>query len=178
MIRKTLMIAAGLLGLIVLVATPASAGDPYTPMNATATVNPDNSVTLTGDNCPPNAPVTYVVRRGSANNSGNSAIVDQGGGTSNADGAFSITTNPLSNGRYNLTVTCGGESAVLGVQIGPVQSSAGGKPAQQAGVGNLAETGSESIPMARLGMILVATGGVAVYAAKKRQGRRAAFINA
>lgn len=181
MIRKMMLLAAGAVLGVLLFASPALAGgDGYTPMNVTATVNSDGTVTLTGDNCPPNSPVTYVVRRGAVQSIrsapiGNTPIIDEGAGTSDDSGSFSFDTNTLPNGRFNITVTCGGQASVLSAQIGAAQSGGQGN----VGGGNLATTGSDSsIPLARLGVILVATGGVALYAAKKRKGRRAAFVNA
>ena len=269
MTRKLLLLAAGIFMAIGFAATPALAGgDQYAPTNVDGTVNDDDSVTVTGENCPPNSTVEWRVNRGAK---GQGPEVDSGTTTADEDGNFSFTTKPLPNGRYLITVTCGGDSAVLGVNVnqgnpritatpnpnnsgrltgqnfdpnsgydytvtpagaqgirgsigqtaqpvdtgsgttdangsfrtntdilGPgrydvvVESegltastvlvipaaAAGGGNGNQGG-GNLATTGSDgSIPLARLGVILVASGGVAVYAGKKRQGRRAAFINA
>lgn len=267
MIRKMMMLAAGVLLGFAAFATPALAGgDGYTPTNVVADVNDDNTVTITGDNCPPNSPVTYEVTRGA---SGNGPVVDSGSGTTDENGAFELTTAELPNGRFTITVTCGDDEVVLSAVINrgnpriqarpnpnqsghltgqefapdsdytytvtpagaqgitgslgqaaqpvdtgsgtiesdgtferdtavvgpgrfdvvvtsdgisastvlvvPVAGAAGGNN----GGGNLATTGADSsIPLARLGVILVATGGVALYAAKKRQGRRAAFVNA
>ena len=185
MIRKMFMLTAGMLLGFAALASPASAGgDGYTPMNVVADVNDDNTVTLTGDNCPPGGQVDYVVRRGATQSfrqpavpTGNTPVVDSGSGTADDSGSFEITTNPLPNGRFNITVTCGGQESVLSASINAGQG--GGSGGENAGGGNLATTGSDgSIPLARLGVILVATGGVALYAGKKRQGRRAAFVNA
>lgn len=187
MIRKMMMLTAGMLLGFAAFATPASAGgDGYTPMNVVADTNDNNSVTLTGDNCAPGAPVGYEVRRGAVQSFrqpaaplGNTPIVDSGTGTADESGSFSTTTNPLPNGQFNITVTCGGDASVLGVSINSGQGNAGGGNNAGGGGAQLAETGSDgSIPMARLGVILVAAGGVALYAGKKRQGRRAAFVDA
>ncbi|MDE0804151.1 MAG: hypothetical protein OSA99_12595 [Acidimicrobiales bacterium] len=267
MIRKMMMLAAGMLLGFAAFATPALAGgDGYTPTNVTAGVNADNSVTITGDNCPPDSPVSYTVNRGA---SGSGTQVDSGSGTTDASGSFSLTTAALPNGSFAITVTCGDDSAVLNavinqgnprIQASPNPNQSGhltgqeftpgadytytvtpagaqgitgsiGQAAQPVDTGSgtiaadgtferdtaivgpgrfdvvvtsdgisastvlvvpaaaaggntgggeqLAETGSDgSVPMARLGVILVATGGVALYAGKKRQGRRAAFVNA
>ncbi len=174
MMQKVMLLAVCALAALGLMAGPALAGgEGYTPLDVVATPNPDGTVTLTGSNCAPNETVTYVVRRGSANNSGRTPIIDQGSGTAGADGSFVLTTNQLPNGRHNITVTCGDQTQVLTASINRGQGSAA------AGTGsNLASTGSNSsIPMARLGIVLVATGGLAVYAAKKRRGHQAAFAS-
>ncbi len=265
MIRRMLLLVTALTLGLVSMAPPAQAGgDGYTPTNVTAEVNDDNSITLAGENCPPNAPVTYTVDRGA---SGAGPEVDAGNGTTDAAGAFTLTTAVLPNGRFSITVTCGGDSVVLSavinrgnprIQARPNANQSGhltgqefapdsdftftvtpagaqgvrgaiGQAAQPVATGSgtisadgtfardtavvgvgrydvvvtsdgisastvlvvpaaaaggtggddLASTGANgSIPMARLGIILVATGGVALYAGKKRQGRRAAFVNA
>ncbi|WP_436792505.1 hypothetical protein [Actinospongicola halichondriae] len=177
MMKKMTSFVAVALCAIGLFAAPAIAGgvdadDDYTPLVVDVVVNPDGSLTLSGDNCPPNTTVEYVIRRGAASSFrqpaapiGNTPIVDQGSGQADENGDFEIVTAVLSKGRFNITVTCGDKTATLSVNT--ARSS------------DLATTGSNnSIPLVRLGMILVAIGGIAVYAAKKRQGRRAAFVNA
>ena len=80
----------------------------------------------------------------------------------------------------------GAKERLLVVESGGLQAStvlvvpAGAAGGGQGKGGDLASTGGGdgSIPLARLGVILVASGGVALYAGKKRQGRRAAFVNA
>lgn len=176
MTRKLLTLAAGLFMVLGFLAAPAQAqtDDGYTPTVGGTTENSDGSVTVSITNCPPNIPYTYVVRRGA---SGRGPVLDSGGGNTGPTGNFTFTTAPLPNGRHTITVTCGDDSVVLSVNISRGQGVGAGTGNQAAG--NLATTGSDgSIPLARLGVILVASGGVALYAGKKRQGRRAAFINA
>lgn len=268
MTRKLLLLAAGIFMAVGFAAAPALAGgDQYAPTNLDGSVNDDDSVTVTGENCPPGSTVEWRVNRGA---SGNGPEVDSGSTTADDDGNFSFTTDPLPNGRYLITVTCGDDSAVLGVNVnagnpritatpnpnasarltgqnfdpntpytyevrragaqgfagsirqtgelvdsgsgdtdgngsfvrntaivgpgrydvvvesGGLQAStvlvvpAGAAGGGQGKGGDLASTGGGdgSIPLARLGVILVASGGVALYAGKKRQGRRAAFVNA
>ena len=143
----------------------AGGGNGYEPTDVQAQVNDDGSVTVTGENCPPNSNVHYVVRRGAPPAKGGQ-VMDEGDTTSDADGHFEFTTDPLPNGQYTIEVTCGGNTTVLGVNINRGQ---GRGP-------DLPRTGDDtSIPLARLAAVLLATGGVSLYAAKKRQNRRSAF---
>lgn len=137
-------------------------------------VNEDGSVTVTGENCPPNSTGTYEVRRGSRQGQG--PVVDSGTFQTDDEGRFQFRTKPLPDGRYTIAVTCGGETTVLSVVIGNGAAPGGPRPrpAVDARGGSLATTGTDSAePLARLGVLLVAAGGLAVYAAKKRTGRRA-----
>jgi LPXTG-motif cell wall-anchored protein len=177
MTRKLLMLAAGTLMAMGFLASPALAqaeDDGYTPTVGDSTENNDGSVTVDITNCPPNIEYTYRVNRGA---SGRGPLLDSGSGNTGPTGDFTFTTAPLPNGRHTITVTCGDDTVVLGVNISRGQGAGAGTGNQ--GAGALPTTGSDnSIPLARLGVILVASGGVALYAGKKRQGRRAAFVNA
>jgi hypothetical protein len=175
--RRMMIIGAVLFAALTLaMAAPAHAQDEapseYDNVAGDSEVNDDGSVTVTGENCPPNSTVTYEVESTSGSNQGE--IVDSGSTTADADGEYEFTTDPLPNGRYEIRVTCGGETTVLAVNVNRGQATAPGRSA----AGALPTTGTDSsIPLARLGVILVASGGVAMYAAKKRNGRRAAFIS-
>ena len=153
-----------------------NAGNP----RITATPNPNNSGRLTGQNFDPNSGYDYTVTpagaQGIRGSIGQTAQpVDTGSGTTDANGSFRTNTDILGPGRYDVVVESEGLTAST-VLVIPAAAAGGG----QGKGGNLASTGGGdgSIPLARLGVILVASGGVAVYAGKKRQGRRAAFINA
>ena len=174
-IRRILFACACLLVLTMGTAV-AGTGSGYEPTDVQAEVNDDGSVTVTGENCPPNSNVHYVVRKGPPP-SPDGEVVDEGDTTSDADGHFEFTTDPLPNGEYTIEVTCGGNSTVLGVTVNRGTGGGnGGNPPAGGGGTDLPRTGDDtSIPLARLAAVLLATGGVALYAAKKRQNRRSAF---
>ena len=179
MLKKFMLICAVVCAAAVFVATPAGAqdgpdnGDTYVASDTDANVNDDGSVTITGENCPPGGPVTFAVVSRSGQNSGQQ--VDSGETTADADGSFAFTTDPLPNGRYDVEVTCGGDTTVLSVNVNRGQATAGAAPGRS---GALPRTGTDSsLPLARFGIVLVAAGGVALYAAKKRHDRRADFVS-
>lgn len=150
------------------VAAPAAlaGGDGYTPTNIGVQVNGDGSLTITGENCRPNGPVSYVVRRiGDASSivarasQGIGEIVAQGTGVNDSQGRFRFDTTVLPPGRYRVEVTCGVATNSAEVRIG-------------ARTGPLASTGADStLPLVRIGAVLVASGGLAAYAAKRRRER-------
>ena len=179
MLKKLMLIGAALCAALVLLAAPAGAqtdgsdsdGDTYVAGDVVARPTEDGRITVTGENCPPGEAVTYEVVSASGSNQG--TTVTSGSTTADADGSFTFTTEQVPNGRYEVRVTCGGDTTVLSVNVNRGQATA---PGRQAGA--LPQTGTDSsVPLARLGVILVASGGVALYAAKKRNGRRAAFIS-
>ena len=181
MVRRMMLIGAVICAALALAAAPAMAQDGTQGagyednVEGDSEVNDDGSITVTGEGCPANSPVEYEVRSTSGSNSGQ--VVDSGSTTSDADGDYEFRTKPLPSGRYEITVTCGGEATVLFVNVNRGQATAPGRQAA-AGAGSLPRTGTDSsVPLARLGVILVASGGVALYAAKKRNGRRAAFLS-
>lgn len=145
----------GLAALVVaLCATPAAAGDLYTPPEVTPTVQPDGTLSATGSNCPGSAEVDYVVTDSTG------AVVERGTTTTNSVGGYTIQTEPLpgTNADYDFRVACGNEV---------LESVVGGN---QAGPAVLSDTGSDSIvPLTRAGIALIAAGGIALYVARKRR---------
>jgi LPXTG-motif cell wall-anchored protein len=158
MIRRILLLAFMALALL---AAPVAAQDSgYAPTNVTATVQPDRNIRVTGEGCPPGSTGTYELRRGASQGQG--PVVDSGEFPVDDNGEFDFIADTDGRpGRYTITVTCGGETFVLGVTV------PGGGAA-------LPTTGSDdSLPLARAGVVLVALGGLAVYASRKRQRRSA-----
>ncbi|MFP5322545.1 MAG: LPXTG cell wall anchor domain-containing protein [Acidimicrobiia bacterium] len=170
MIRR-FVIALGLVtAAAALTLAPAGAQTYDDTVVASAGVNADGSVTVTGENCVPAEDVDYTVERTST-----STQVDAGQTTADAEGDFGFTTAPLEEDRHEITVVCGDSVTVLAVNVDTAAPVAA--PAPAAGAGALPRTGADdSVPLARLGVILVAAGGVALYGAKKRNSRRAAFL--
>ncbi len=172
MLRRSLLALGATLGALTLLAAPVGAQTDYEDTTvASASVNADGSVNVAGENCVPVETVDFTVDRTSGNDR---ARVQTGATTADAEGDFAFTTQPLSQARYEITIVCGDSVTVLGVNVNRGQATAPGR--QMAGT--LPTTGADdAVPLARLGVILVAAGGVALYGAKKRNGRRAAFLS-
>lgn len=145
-------IVAAALAVVALSAAPVAAGgEGYTPPDVETTVVPDNSIKVTGSNCPPNSDIRYVVTDASG------ATIATGTGKADSAGAYSLSTAPVPGSGNNLKVTCGNE--VLGSTIG----------GNVASPRSLSATGTNSaLPLTRLGFMLVTVGGVALYVARKR----------
>ena len=165
MFRKLLLITGLLLAVSVV---PALAGgDAYAPTNVQGAENEAGSITITGEGCPPNSEVTFVLHEG---DTVDGDVVDSGSGTSDADGNFEMTTAPVPNGTYTAEVTCGGDTFILGVTV--TDSPVGVTSPTTAT--DLPRTGSDSsIPLAQTGAGLIAIGGLIAYAAHKRRQRSA-----
>ena len=159
MLKKTLILALGLLAVL---AAPAAAGvapDGYQPPSIQGQDLGNGNVRVTGTGCPANSPISYSVRRGAP--PGNGPVILTGTATADADGNFDFVVGPLPNGQLTITVTCGSVVQVLGVNL----SSGAITPSS-----SLPRTGDDSsLPLARVGAFLVAAGGLTVYAARKRR---------
>jgi LPXTG-motif cell wall-anchored protein len=119
--------------------------------------------TITGVNFPANATVTNVF---------NSQPVGLGSAVANAAGSFTLnaTTPAVPLGTHTIVATGGGAEATTTVQVVATQAGAGGG-AQ--GAAPLPRTGTSStIPLARIGIALLAAGGLVL--AMTHRARRTA----
>lgn len=164
------MTVVGIVVGVLVLATPAGAQNtPYgaQPDSATvsdSTVAPGESTTVTAQCFQPGSTVTFTDGQGF-----NATDV------ADANGVASVTYDPPpGNGPVTVTASgtgCDGEALVLGVQITRVAGVGAG-----AGTGNrpLARTGDDtSLELGRIGIALVAAGGLTVYALRRRQLRQA-----
>ncbi|MEL7209797.1 MAG: Ig-like domain-containing protein [Actinomycetota bacterium] len=185
--KKTMLIIGVAVAALFALAVPASAGgyDPgVTPGVSTSNPAPGSSVSASGAGCAAGSDVTVTI---------DGAVV--GTGTAAADGTFDITfTAPLQPGTYVLATSCPaapqpGTTAAAATVAG---ETAGGLAACDAGTGQgaanssclltvgatttpgapggrtLPRTGGDSLPLASIGAVLVALGGLAVLVARKR----------
>lgn len=156
MIRKTLILA---LGLVALVASPAAAQ--YGSGSGSAT-NDGETITVLGEGFGAGATVDYSVEYGGD-------VVDTGETTANADGEVSFTTEVLGDGVYNITMTDGTVTVTTSTTVGAAAAPA---PAAAAGSGALPRTGDDTTStLAQVGFAAVAMGAVAVYGAKRRRAK-------
>jgi LPXTG-motif cell wall-anchored protein len=161
MVKKALAIGVVVLvGVIMAVVTsgPASAQQ-YGGCQAVlgdSTPRPGEKVTVSGTGSEPNGTVTASLASG--------PVI--GTGTADANGAFRFqATIPADQplGQISITVTCGarGGAAVLGVQITQKPGTGGG---------GTAVTGSSStIPLTKLGISLVALGGLLLALSRRKR---------
>lgn len=121
----------------------------------------DDSVTITATGCGPGE-ATFTLKDGDGN------VVDTKTATIGSDGTATVTFDGLPTSTYTATYDCPDGSQVLGNLV--VQSS-GASPTAAA----LPNTGSDAtITLARLGLLLLAAGGVAVYAGQRRSAKAGA----
>jgi LPXTG-motif cell wall-anchored protein len=173
--RALVVVGAGLLAIVMAAPAGAQTGpgdtpsDEYVEEEPIGTVNPDGSVTVLGE-CVEAETVPWEVRRGASTRG---PLVDEGTATTTED-EYQFTTDPLRNGRHTIAITCGQDVQVLGVsvtrgQAGTALPTLGGTGT----AGRLPQTGDDSArPLTQLGVGLLAAGGVAAYAAKKRRQDR------
>lgn len=126
-----------------------------------ATVNGD-SVTVTTTGCDPASSVSAELTK-------DGATVATKTGTASGTGDASIVFSGLSAGTYSAEVTCNVGGTPRTQVLGNLVVQAASATTVAAG-GALPDTGSDSsLPLARLGIVLVAAGGVAIFAGQKRR---------
>ena len=141
MIRRLLVIVFAAMAFL---AAPAF-GQDYPGPSVGAEVLGNGFVRVTGTGCPPGSDVLVEVQGGASAE-----------GVADETGAFDIdVVIGTAPGTYTITVTCGDVVQVFTVTI-PAAA-----PLPDTGAGT-------SIPMTRLGAVLVAAGGLAVYLARRR----------
>lgn len=172
MIRRVALAVATVILLLLGFASPARAGvvsDDYTPSPGVtiddSNVTPGTSVTISGSGCGPDQLVTITFL-------GETVATT----TTGADGTFSATfTVPdgTAPGTYTVSAAgCGVE--VLGITLTVREAGTpdpGGSGSGSTGSASLPRTGDETATLARVGILLVAVGGFAVYAARRRSAR-------
>jgi hypothetical protein len=175
-IRRAVLLVAALLVAGTTMASAASAGvppagdDDYTTLCSKLTVEPaapapGTDVTVSGDAASPNADIVFVL---------NGDVI--GNTTSGADRHFSGTAHIPADAT---------DGTIQAVQVGDDTDPVVGCPAQVAGVtitrtvpvepGALPATGANStLPLTRIGLGLVAAGGLLVLATQRRRSMLAA----
>ena len=159
-IRRLLTGAFGVLLACILTASVASAGGGYPSPTGTVVVRGNGIVVVEGTGCPPKSDVNITITTDA-----DGKIVGQTTVKAGDDGSFKATINTgRTTGPATVTIECGDVTQILGTTLFVT-----------AGQGsNLPRTGNDSsIPLARLGLVLVAAGGLGVYAARKRSSRNA-----
>ena len=171
MIRRALFIA---IATVALVAVPAAAQE-YDGTSATAGATADGDIAVSAEGFNPNATVNYQVDFepfGDENALGVVGgyegeialglpvalpleIVEEGTTQADAAGNVAFEVEGRGEGRYEITMTDGENTAVASAVVGDAA---------------LPNTGSDSsIPFAQIGVVLLMLGAVAVYAAKRRR---------
>jgi hypothetical protein len=162
----------------VIAATPALAqDDDYTPPEETTVIVRPGEVEIFGANCPPNTQVDVTI---TLNETGE--VVGTGQTESDDEGDFYLIVDTGdAEGPAQATIVCGDVTQVIDIMlvggpttvttVTPVPTTVptGAGP----GRGPLPRTGSDSLPLARLAVVLMTAGGLAVYASRKRATRRA-----
>jgi hypothetical protein len=143
--------------------SPTTCG--YAPPTATVTPLGNETIRVEGGCCAPKSDVVITVTLDETG-----AVIGEKTVKAANDGTFKATINIGKNvGPATVTIVCGtGTGAVTVVRGITLFRDTG------AAAANLAVTGDDtSIPLARLSVILLAAGGLAVYAARKRSSRGA-----
>lgn len=188
MLRRLLTISLTALALVLVVAPAAHAQDgngdfdpdgdercAYDTNVQVSVPSGGNALVITGTNFPPNFDADYeIYNAGTTTNP-----VQAGTVTTGPDGSFAVTSGPLTPGSfYDVLVHCSSSTLPFpNVEVPPTVNPTTGTipPTQVVRGGTLSYTGSGTVPMVRLAMVLLAAGGVAVYATRKRQRRAHSF---
>lgn len=155
MIRKALVLALLLVGVVAFAPHAEAQYQPGQPglILTPSTVTPGGSVTASGFGCVKNAPVEILI---------NGEPVGNGTASNNDQGSFSITfTAPSTPGQYSVVARCltTEVSSILSVVAAPTTTVV---------VANLPITGGESGGLVKVGLLLVAVGGLLVLAVRRR----------
>lgn len=150
---------------IVAVSGPGVAGaQDYPPASVAVDLSAlctNRAIVVTGSGFPEGTTVTVVLE---------STVVVLGTPLTDANGRFSLTAEvaPDLAGTHTVRATSGPVEAVTTlVALCPPPSQAGAPPA-----GALPRTGSDALPLSRIGIALVAIGGFALALTRRRRGAR------
>lgn len=173
-----------LLGVAVL-GSPAASAQEYPEPFLGAIVNPDNTVEVFGGGCPAGVAVDITITDDDTGELVASTTVD-----SDESGEFTAVLDAGdAEGPATVTAICGDlvqttQVVLVGAQVLPVVIDPEVPavdpptvlpgvitPATPAATGPLPRTGTDSLPLARLALVLLAAGGIAVYTARKRNLR-------
>ena len=159
MIRRVLAIAAMLLLVPATAAyaqyNPGQPGFIITPSTTTA----GSQVSFVGEGCPAGSTVTFT-----------SNGVTLASGPVGSDGKFAVPgTVPASfgPGQYTVTATCG--DVLMTNILTVVAATSGVIPGTSGTSGSLPRTGSDSMLLVRIGLGLLAAGGLVVLATRRRR---------
>ena len=159
MIRRVLAIAA------MLVLVPATAAfaqyNPGQPgfIITPSTTTPGSQVSFVGEGCPANSTVTFT-----------SDGVTLGTGTAGADGKFAVPGSvpaSFASGQYTVTAVCG--SVTMTNTLTVVATTSTTILTGTTTTGSLPTTGANSMLLVRIGLGLVALGGLTVLATRRRR---------
>ncbi|MBK5224749.1 MAG: hypothetical protein JJE52_18120 [Acidimicrobiia bacterium] len=162
--RRTTALIAATLAAVALFASPVAAQD-YDGVTTgltttTATPEPGGTIVIAGTGCAPGQTVNAFISDSPA-----------GSTTANASGAFSASiTAPTTPGQYRINAVCGTQVFGIVVNVGglgapPTQAPGG----DTGGAGELPVTGSNSLPLVKVGAVLIAAGGIAVLAVRRQR---------
>ena len=155
MTRKVLVVIAVVLGALCFASAAGAQYQPGQPglVLTPSTTTPGSPVTALGFGCGANTTVEILI---------NGVVVATGKAIDDGKGSFSIVFNaPVEPGTYTVTARCGDTlvSSILTVIAAPVPPT---EP--------LPITGSDStLSLTRLGLVLVAAGGLLVLAVRRRR---------
>ena len=107
MIRRALILA---LGTVALLAAPAAAQQTYSGLSGSTQVESNGSIHVTGDGCAPNSAITWSATK-------DGAAFSNGTSSADANGAYDFTVATDGPGQYQVTVTCGDQTAVLDATV-------------------------------------------------------------
>jgi hypothetical protein len=140
---------------------PADCG--YVSPTATVTPLGNGVVRVEGSCCAPRLDVVITITLDATGE-----VLGQKTVKADRNGDFKATINTgKAVGPATVTITCGGVTQTLGTTLTAGTAAAA-----------LARTGDDSsIPLARLSVVLLAAGGLAVYAARKRSSRAKALAS-
>lgn len=138
---------------------------------------PQPSATVAGDTVTVTRTGCDASTQASAELKKDGSTVQSDSATTNGSGEVTFTFENVDDGTYSAETTCFVNDEPSTQVAGNIVVQDDGATATTAGSGTLPNTGSDSsISMARIGIVLVAAGGVAVYAAQRR--RKGSFIDA
>jgi LPXTG-motif cell wall-anchored protein len=155
LIRKAFVVVAVLFGALMMTSTAGAQYQPGQPglVLTPSTTTPGGSVTALGFGCPPGSVVEISI---------DGTVVGTTIAAHDGKGSFQVPfTAPTTPGQFTVTATCGVTivSSILTVIAAPTTLP----PV-------LPRTGSDStLPLTRLGLVLVAGGGLLVLAVRKRR---------
>ena len=168
--RRTALLLTAAFAAVVLLVSPAGAQtNPYSGTttglsSATPNPAPGATVTITGAGCAAGETVRILV-----------AGTQVGTVTAGADGSFSAAiTAPTTPGPVLVNAVCGTD--VLGILLQVAAPAPAPAPGATPGAGRLPTTGSDSLPLVKIGAVLLASGAFAVLAVRRNQPLRARAI--
>ena len=136
-----------------------------------------DSITITATGMTPGETVLFSLDDGTGSTAGaasTAAVVATGSAVADSNGTASYTFTGVAPGTYTATATgqTSGRTQTFSNLTITAGSSGGGTTGSDGGTGGsgLADTGSDtSLPLARVGVVLLAAGAVAVYAGQRRR---------